>query len=107
MPIPINDRSYYPILDDVRNHVNTAKQSLKLSVIDQENAAKKMEQWQKLSPEARFLFRPYGAVEQENEEDLHSETTLLWVHQEAWQQELLVKYGNTISRAKEFAESRG
>ena len=88
------------MLDDVRNHVNRAKQSLKLSVIEQENAAKKVEQWKKLSPEAHFLFRPYrGEQPNEDEEDLqeHSKTTLLWVHQEAWQQQLMAKYGNTIT----------
>ena len=107
-PADPNDRSYFPLLDDVRNHVNRAKQSLKLSVIDQENAVKKVEQWKMLSPEAHFLFRPYhGEVEQpnedeedlQNEEDLqeHSKITLLWVHQEVWQQQLMAKYGNTIA----------
>ena len=77
-----NDRSYFPMVDDVRNHVNRAKQSLKLSIIDQENAALKVDQWKALCAEAKFLFRPYTCSSEKEE---HTETTLLWVHQEPWQ----------------------
>ena len=89
-----NDRSYFPMVDDVRNHVNRAKQSLKLSIIDQGNAALKVDQWKALCPEAKFLFRPYTC---NSEKEEHTETTLLWVHQEPWQQQLMTKYGNTIA----------
>ena len=89
-----NDRSYFPMVDDVRNHVNRAKQSLKLSIIDQENAALRVDQWKALCPEAKFLFRPYTCSSEKEE---HTEMTLLWVHQEPWQQQLMTKYGNTIA----------
>ena len=61
-----------PMVDDVRNHVNRAKQSLKLSIIDQENAALKVDQWKALCPEAKFLFRPYTCSSEKEE---HTETT--------------------------------
>lgn len=98
------DRAYYPSLQDIRNHINIAKQSLKLSVLDQENALLKTEEWKKLSPDMKIFFRPYSKESEgsdSNTECLLStecdEKRLLWIHQEQWQQELLIQYGNTIS----------
>ena len=31
------------------------------------------------------------------DEIIEYEQTLLWIHQEPWQQDLLIKYGNTIT----------
>ncbi len=103
-----NDRAYHPVIDDIRNHISRAKQALQLSVIDQENALKKIEQWKGLSPGSKYFFRPYRAqprvvLKQEGLDKSLDPTlvtldeTILWVHQEPWQQELLLKYGNTIS----------
>ena len=103
------DRAYYPSLQDIRNHINIAKQSLKLSVLDQENALLKTEEWKKISLDTKVFFRPYSK-ESENIDpngeclsntpdckDSESDKKLLWIHQEQWQQELLIQYGNTIS----------
>ena len=45
-----NDCSYYPTLDDIRNHINQAQKTLKLSLVDQENASMKVTEYHKLSP---------------------------------------------------------
>ena len=104
MPDP-NDRAYYPCLDDIKNHIGKAKRAIQLSVIDQENAAKIIEKQQKLSTDSCSFFRPYRKKDLDNTvpanpQDLNTsdfENTLLWVHQEAWQQQLMLKYGNTMS----------
>ena len=95
-----NDRAYFPCLDDIKNHIGKAKRALQLSVIDQENAAKIVEKQQKLSPDSHFHFRPYQKKDAIRPKDLDPsdfESTLLWVHQEAWQQEMMLMYGNTMS----------
>lgn len=89
------DRAYYPSLQDIRNHINIAKQNLKLSVLDQENAQLKAEEWKKASPEMNILFRPYS--NEVEDEKFDQGIKLLWIHEEQWQQELLIKYGNTIT----------
>lgn len=95
------DRAYYPSLQDIRNHINIAKQSLKLSVLDQENALLKIEEWKKLSPDMKIFFRPYCESNNSNPECVLGsqcdDKKLLWIHQEQWQQELLIQYGNAIS----------
>ena len=58
--------------------------------------------------DSRFYFRPYQRKDPDNadngvlsnRQDLNTtdfESTLLWVHQEPWQQQLMLKYGNTMS----------
>ena len=56
LPDP-NDRAYYPSLDDIRNHIAKAKRALQLSVVDQENAQKIIEQQQKLSTDGHTFGR--------------------------------------------------
>ena len=57
--------------------------------------------WKKQSPQTHFHFRPYGSAPESDEHDTTEEgnltQTLLYVHQEPWQQQLLRRYGNTIS----------
>jgi hypothetical protein len=104
MPDP-NDRAYYPSLVDVKNHIARAKRALQLSVVDQENAAKLIEEQTELSPESKYFFRPYkckaeektSSPEPDGKPEESYEQTLLWVHQEPWQQKLLITYGNTMS----------
>jgi len=73
------------------------------SVVDQENAMKMMEQWLKDSPNSLYKFRPYKVQSDKEEAEatpgskVDTSNTLLWVHQEPWQQHLMVKYGNIIS----------
>ena len=101
----LTDRSYYPTSTDVRNHVYKAQKACQLSKLDQENLQLKIEQWKKENPDSLFHFCPYKEVELTNEDDVNSPgqdgssapQTLLYVHQEPWQQDLLKRYGNTIS----------
>ena len=85
-------RAYYPTLDDIRNHISKAKKALQLSVIDQENALKKIEQWSSLSPSSHHYFRPYKESKADECQDPGQsyEESFLWVHQEPWQQDLMV-----------------
>ena len=95
LPDP-NDRAYYPSLTDVKNHIARAKRALQLSVVDQENAAKIIQKQTELSPESKYFFRPYKCKDEENtsnseQPDVKSyEQTLLWVHEEPWQQKLMI-----------------
>lgn len=84
-----------------------------MSKLDQENLRLKIKKWKKGSESSSHYFRPYirkdktpltsttrvcnNVKEDEKgttEECIH---TLLWVHQNDWQKELLVKYGNAIT----------
>jgi len=88
-------------------HAGKAKRTLELSRLDQENLRLKVEKWQKSSPESSFFFRPFlthpstsdchnpeeGQSLVEEEESF--EETLLYVHQEEWQMELLTRYAHS------------
>ena len=97
----LRDRSYYPTSTDIRNHVYKAQQACQLSKLDQENLQLKIEIWKKQSPQSHFHFRPYRSVPESDRHDTMEEgnltQTLLYVHQEPWQQQLLRRYGYTIS----------
>ena len=98
----LTDRAYYPPSVDIRNHIYKAQQACQLSKLDQENLRLKIEMWKKQSPQSHFYFRPYrsSAVETNECPSLEESSftqTLIYVHQEPWQQQLLKRYGNTIS----------
>ena len=111
-----NDRAYFPLDNDLRNHIYMAKRAIQLSCLDQENAMLKIEQWSKTDPDSTHFFRPFIEVnmedcpapppenktnEGENSNTVHEtgsyKQQLLWVHQTNWQKQLLVRYGNVIS----------
>ena len=100
-----DDRAYYPTNHDLSNHIHKAKSQLQLSKLDQKNLGLKIDEWKKNSPDSKLYFRPYKKkspkqqLEMVNTEDevTEYEQTLLWIHQESWQQDLLIKYGNTIT----------
>ena len=85
----MSNRSYFPTVEDVRNHIYLAKQGLQYSKLDQENLELKIKEWSR-SKNSKHHFRPFN-------NNAESEQTLLWVHQESWQQDLLAKYGNVIT----------
>ena len=105
-----NDRSFYPLNDDIRNHIHKAKRALDLSKLDQENMRLKIANW-KEHPKASYHFRPYSVKKsstsstESSSDDFSSESqpaeeyeeTLLYVHQEDWQKKLLGQYGNTLT----------
>ena len=87
-----------------RNPIYTAQRALQLSKLDQENLRLKIESWKKQAPTSCFHFRPYKFAAADSDKQSHSVgeesnfmQTLLYIHQEPWQQELLKRYGNTIS----------
>jgi len=54
-----NNRLFYPMPCDIRNHVSKAKRTLQLSKLDQENLKLKIEEWQKSTPSSNHFFRSY------------------------------------------------
>ena len=69
LPDPL-DEAYYPNLQAIRNHISNEKRTLLLSVIDQENVSLKVKQWNDLSPESKFFFRPYKTSSISDDEDI-------------------------------------
>ena len=59
-PPPINSRHFYPEERDIRNHMHNAAAKLRMSKVDQENLATKIENWEKRTSEDSFYFRAYG-----------------------------------------------
>ena len=84
------NNAFYPSNKDIKNHIYRAQANLQMSKLDQENLLIKMKEWETKSPSSNFHFRPHS---------INGDTSnnLLFVHQEKWQQDLLVKYGNQIS----------
>ena len=110
LPDP-NDRAYHPTNNDIKNHIYRAKSKLQLSKFDQENLRLKINEWQKKAPSTMFFFHPFKKKdakevlkEIQNENQVEDDNTmnefdqsLLYIHQEKWQQDLMLKFGNTIS----------
>lgn len=121
-----HDRAYFPVDTDIRNHIYMAKKALELSCLDQDNLRLKIEQWKTTDPDSTHFFRPYllksdkcasppspdqpsknidmlaGSNDTDNISSITDrsnqyEQNILWIHQTKWQQELLERYGNTIS----------
>ena len=105
------DRAYFPTHDDLGNQIYRAKQALQHSKYDQENLRLKVQNWKKTHSDANF-FRPRcidsdcnsTAAEGKKEGEVDGPTaeqsqehSFLWIHQQKWQKDLLLKYGNTIS----------
>ena len=53
------DRAFYPLNEDIRNHVSKAKTTLELSKFDQQNLQLKIEEWKTSNPDSSFFFWPY------------------------------------------------
>ena len=91
-PSTVN-RAYFPTLEDIRNHIYTAKQGLEFSKFDQDNLSAKIKNWKERDSKVSHYFRPY--LKEDSTETITQ--SLLWIHQEEWQKELMCKYGNCIS----------
>ena len=115
----ISDIAYYPKLKEIKNHImcQTRKLKHKLTKMDQVNLSRKLGQWRKEG--AKQYFRPYrraASTGQMNTRDIRQtgpleqndsssspaadyevyEESLLFVHQEKWQQGVIMHYGNAI-----------
>lgn len=94
----ILNRSFYPTNRDIINHIYTATTKQKLSKLDQVNLQRMIDEWTKKDPTSKFFLR-MCTVQDDGEILDQSQPTqkLLYVHQQQWQQRLMVKYGNEIS----------
>lgn len=103
----VSNRRFYPKLSDIRSHMYRSTVKNRFSKVDQENVAEKVHQWKNSNPGDFFYFRLYHqdvpeAAEEGNSTEEPSDTTgeeqstLLFVHQSAWQRRLLERYGNDI-----------
>ena len=94
------DRSYYPTIADINNHIYKSKTALQLSKFDQHNLQLKIEEWKQVRSDSRHFFRPFKSHQDDQDnlkEPLLPAQSLLWAHQEKWQMELLRRYGNEMS----------
>ena len=53
------NRRFYPIRRDIRNHMYLATVKLRFSKIDQVNSEQKVKEWKKETPCDHFMFRGY------------------------------------------------
>lgn len=112
--------AFYPSDRTIENHMYVATTKHKLSCMDQVRLQKKIDEWMQEDSQRKFHFRPYRIIDG-GEENLQNDIKcddkrtsksiefnpheirskqfqqkLLYVHQEAWQRNLLQKYGNNI-----------
>ena len=95
-----HDRAFYPLKQDIINHIGMAKRAIDLSKFDQEKLRIKVEQCKKENENSSFYYRPLGkktTSTESTDEAEEGKETFLYVHQEKWQRELLTTYGNTIT----------
>ena len=57
------DRSYYPTIADINNHIYKSKTALQLSKFDQHNLFLKIEEWKQARVDSRHFFRPFKSHE--------------------------------------------
>ena len=51
-----DDRAYFPVHRDLKNHIYKAKLALELSKFDQHNVVKKISEWKTTYPDSRHFF---------------------------------------------------
>ena len=91
------DRAFYPSSADIRNHIYMARKVMDLSKFDQENLQLKIDKWKAARPMSSFHFRPYHSVDSDSSALANrssnvmppAEQTILYVHQEDWQKDLV------------------
>ena len=65
---PSTSRRFHPKKKDIRNHMYIAATKLRLSKLDQENLALKVEEWKTQNPNDMIYYRGYGEVVKESVE---------------------------------------
>lgn len=81
----------------IQNQVCLAQCACQLSKLDQENLQLKVECWKKDNPKSIFFFCPYKDLDSNLNMNTNNDHAFEQIHQEPWQSELMMKYGNTIS----------
>lgn len=85
-----SNRRYYPSRQDLRSHIARAVSASKYCDDDQESLRRKVEQWSHDSPTSKFFLRT-----RDDDKD-GNESKFMFVHQEEWQQRLLLRYGSDL-----------
>ena len=120
MPAPdLGNRRFFPSHIDIYNNMYRTSVQMRHSKIDQENLVLKIAEWKIESPQDMFFLRPSTKEQSAEHDKVHQDGTpvdkednilwqaaghdsdstagdLLFVHQTAWQRNLLQKYGNEI-----------
>lgn len=85
-----SSRRYYPSRQDLRIHIARAISASKYCGDDQESLKRKVDQWCHESPISKFYIRT-------RDDDMNgNESKFMFVHQEEWQQRLLLRYGSEL-----------
>lgn len=87
----ILNSQFYPSIKCISNHIYKIGYQLKLSKLDQVHLDKKIKEWSKEDGDRKFFLRMFKDKEESTYKD-----QLLYVHQEEWQRDLLLKYGGEI-----------
>lgn len=82
---------FYPSIKCITNHIYKITYQLKLSKLDQVHLDKKIKEWSQEDSNRKFFLRIF-----QNKEDANYKDQLLYIHQEKWQRDLLLKYGGEI-----------
>ncbi|XP_077513428.1 uncharacterized protein LOC144124556 [Amblyomma americanum] len=100
-------RAFFPTQEDIHNHIQAALRRDRFSSFDQENAKQLIDKYQREEPDSKFFYRQY----QKKTEQINSlpsddvleqmeqkcEETLLFCYQSKFMNEMLIKYGQSVS----------
>lgn len=95
IPEPTNHK-FYPTKKDLQNRIARSIFAMKTCKDDQEALRRKIETWQKETPETNFYYRPCNPIDEVKQPKQSKKVTFLFVHQEPWQQRLLARYGSKL-----------
>ena len=85
-----SNRRYCPSRQDLRSHIARAISASKYCGDDQELLKRKVDQWRRESPKSKFYL---GTRDDDIDGD---ENKFMFVHQQEWQQRLLLRYGSDL-----------
>ncbi|XP_065670722.1 uncharacterized protein LOC105849232 isoform X2 [Hydra vulgaris] len=91
-----SNKRFFPRDETIANHIKKARQNLRRSMIDQECLREKIIEWKHYFPDSMILFRPKGECNPD-EKGQNLQDSFLFVYQDAWQQRLLLRYGNELA----------
>ncbi|XP_065679986.1 uncharacterized protein LOC124806407 isoform X2 [Hydra vulgaris] len=91
-----SNKRFFPRDETIANHIKKARQSLRRSLIDQECLREKINEWKLYFPDALIMFRPKGECNLEDNGP-YPKDSFLFIYQDAWQQRLLLRYGNELA----------
>lgn len=90
------NRQFYPSIKCISSHIYKTSYQLKLRKLNQVNLQDKIKEWTKEDEERKFFLRMFKKKPEQTIPSSDCKEQLLYVHQEKWQRDLLLKYGNEI-----------